>query len=453
MKEKRLFGTNGVRGVIGIKMVPDLALKLGKAIGTAHPCKRIAVGRDARSSGHMLRDAVMAGIMSTGADVIDLRILPTPALQYYVKNGGAQLGVVITASHNPPQFNGIKCIYGDGTEMSRDHERPIEMSFFNEEFNLAPWKDAGNATRDGTASEEYVRGVIRDTDKEAVSERDLKIVIDCANGAGSDTGPALAENLGAGVVSLNCHMSGSFPGHPSEPTEENLSDLKMLTRETDADFGIAMDGDADRSVFFTEKGEFVTGDKILALLAGLAVERNGGGTVVTPVATSSLVEEVVKRAGGDVLYTKVGAPIVARKMMEVDAIFGGEENGGMIFPSFQHCRDAGRTLTAVMELLATRKSPLSELVDQLPKFHTTKLKAECPDESKATVMKRVKEHYAGEKVDDLDGVKIFLEDGWVLVRPSGTEPIIRVYGESRDAVTSKKMTENELKALKEIINE
>ena len=278
----------------------------------------------------------------------------------------------------------------------------------------------------------------------------FKVVLDCANGASCFTSPYLLERLGAKVITLNCQPDGRFPGHESEPKPENLRDLVSMVKATGADLGIAHDGDADRAIFVDDRGRFLYGDKTLALVAREVVKEKRG-IVVTPVSSSLSLEEVVKEQGSEVLYTEVGAPIVARKMIEVNAIFGGEENGGLIFPEHQYCRDGAMALAKVLEILARSGKRLSELVDSLPEYKQMKLSVRCENSKKMKVLDALKSELKGENVNTLDGVKIMGEDWWVLIRPSGTEPIYRIYAEARDEDKLKEKVEKYRKMLERII--
>jgi phosphomannomutase/phosphoglucomutase len=434
--QKRLFGTNGVRGVVNEDMDVQLAMDLGMAIGEFMGGS-VAIATDTRTSGQMLGTAVSCGLMASGAEVIDLGVVPTPALQYFVKTNPIMGGVMITASHNPPEFNGIKCVDGDGTEMPRKKEEVIEKYYFERAFHHRDWKNVGSRLPPRNAIDPYSKAIRTRVDLDAIMKGDLTVVLDCANGAGSGCAPPLLDSMGVRAITLNCNPQGTFPGHPSEPTPENLKDLISLVRETDADMGIAQDGDADRAIFVDENGTYLFGDKTLSIAARFAV-RERRGIVMTPVSSSSCVEDVVREEGGEVLYTRVGAPIVARKMIEVEAIFGGKENGGLIFPDHQYCRDAAMTMARMLEIVATH-GPLSELVKEVPVYHLDKRKVPCPNHLKERILGEVAKAETQGEVDTTDGVKIFFDDGWTLVRPSGTEPIMRIYseGKTQDSASSR----------------
>jgi phosphomannomutase/phosphoglucomutase len=426
---QRLFGTNGVRGIVNEDMNVQLAMDLGRAIGTFMG-GRVAIGNDPRTSADMIKSAVSCGLMAAGAEVIDIGMVPTPVVQFHVKENGLSGGVMITASHNPPEFNGIKCVDADGTEMPRQKEEEIERIYFQRSFRSRDWAGVGTLRRATGAVGPYLRSVMSLVDADAIRSAGLNAVLDCANGAGSVTAPRLLDDLDVRAVTLNSNPQGTFPGHPSEPVEAHLQDLISLVKASGADLGIAHDGDADRTIFVDDRGRYLYGDRSLAIVAEHMVRENGGGIVVTPVSSSMAVEDAVKRAGGEVIYTRVGAPVVARKMIETGAVFGGEENGGLIFPRHQYCRDGAMTVAKLLEIIAT-EGPLSELVDRIPQYCQDKRKMTCPDERKETVLSGLVEYYRGERVDTTDGVKIWFEGGWTLVRPSGTEPLFRIYTEAR----------------------
>lgn len=435
----RLFGTNGVRGVANVELTPDLALRLGKAVASWLPKgSLVGVGRDARTTGPMLAQATLAGLLSSGARVVELGIAPTPAFQYYAKvRPDVKAVLIVTASHNPPEFNGIKLIVEDGTEASHDEESAVEELYHADRFRALPWNEVAQPTQDGSVNETYRNAIESRVDRERIRARKLKVVVDTGGGPGGLVTPTLLRDLGCHVVSLFEALDGAFRGRKSEPTEENLDELKAAVVRERADLGVAHDGDADRCIFVDEKGAYVSGDASLALFARSALQRHPGGAVCTPVSTSSLLDEVVRASGGRVLATAVGSPIVARVMIREKAVFGGEENGGCIFPEHQYCRDAAMTAARMVELLAVTGQPLSALVATLPKYFVTKLKFPVPEAKKQPVLASLRswvaQQYPQARVDTTDGLKVFLKEGWVLIRPSGTEPIYRVFAESKRA--------------------
>lgn len=435
----KMFGTNGVRGVVNEYMSGELALQMGKSIGKVLG-RRIAVAMDTRDSSPMIKSAVCAGLMSVGTEVLDLGMVPTPALQHYVKmRPEVTGGVMITASHNPPEFNGIKCISSDGTECTPEEESEIEQ-WYDMSIDTVGWADVGSVHQVSGAGEEYVESVVAKVDAETIRKAGLTVCVDCANGASVLTTPMLMKRLGVRAVTVNGNPQGEFPGHPSEPTEDNLSELKRMVVDIGADLGIAHDGDADRCVFVTSDGRYVSGDLALAVLAKSALVNSPGGEVVVTVATSKVVEATVASAGGRTVYTAVGSPIVARRMAADGGIFGGEENGGLIFADHQYCRDGAMAAARMIECIVGNE-PLGEQIDALPKFRTVKKAVPCPDNLKSAVMERIAENHRSEKVNRTDGVRIDYDDGWVLLRPSGTEPKFRIYSESSDAEKAEERSE------------
>ncbi|MCG2825454.1 MAG: phosphoglucosamine mutase, partial [Thermoplasmatales archaeon] len=369
---KRLFGTDGIRGVVGELMTPVFGVEMGMAIGTFLDKGKIVIATDTRTTNEMMKNAVVSGLISTGIDVLDLGIAPTPALQFAVPYFKADLGVIITASHNPPHFNGIKCIDRDGTELHREKEEKIEDIFFKKSYKKASWENIGKISNE-EINGEYISAIQKQVDVKIIKKGGLKVVLDCANGAGCFTAPYLFESLGCKVVTLNANPMG-VPSHSSEPTPENLKDLVETVKVVDADLGVAHDGDADRAVFVDESGNYVPGEKTLAFLAGEIVKENKGGLVVTAVSSSSCVEDVVKKYNGKVEYTKVGSPVIARVMRKKHGVFGGEENGGLIFPEFQYCRDGGMAAAKILEIMAKTKKKLSELIASVPEYVLYKTK-------------------------------------------------------------------------------
>jgi phosphomannomutase/phosphoglucomutase len=436
----RLFGTNGIRGVINQDMNGTLAMGIGSAWGTylkktiTRP--RIAIGTDARLSNCMLKSAVAEGMLSTGCDIVDIGLIPTPTLQYTVKEKRYDSGVIITASHNPPKFNGIKGVASDGTEYSKDTEEAIETLYFSQQYARAPWTEVGTYTTWDGAIGLYVKGILSKVDVARIKKQKFHVVLDCGNGVGSLVMPLLLKNLGCTFTPLYCELDGSFPGRNSEPTPENLTTLIKTVAEADASFGIAQDGDADRAILVDEKGTYISGDRSLSLVGKYITKDTKGSIVVTPVTTSTCFEDVIKANNGRLIYTKVGSPIVARTMMKHHAVFGGEENGGLIFPELQYCRDAAMTCAKILEILSNEQRPLSELIREIPHYEMLKMKMSCPNDKKEQVMNQLAEQMKGNSdvvtVDRTDGVKLFMKNGWVLMRPSGTEPIFRVYVETKN---------------------
>ncbi|AEA47195.1 phosphoglucosamine mutase [Archaeoglobus veneficus] len=441
-----LFGTDGVRGIANEELTVEMALNLGRVMGTIRS-GRIAVGMDARISSHMFKSAVIAGITSTGSDVIDLGLIPTPALQYYVKtNPKITGGIVVTASHNPREYNGIKFIQDDGREFTREMDEESERMYKSKTYRIASWQDVGQVYSED-CKRQYIDGIKDKVSVEEIAGKAFKVVVDCGNGAGCVTTPQLLKELGCTVISINAHPDGRFPARNPEPVEENVEQLKKVVAETNANLGVAHDGDADRATFVDERGQFVSEDVMLALMAKYYVEKNGGGVVVTPVSSSRCVEDAVREAGGEIVYTPVGSPVVAETMLKTKAVFGGEGNGGLIFPEHLLARDGAMSAAKVLELMALEGKPLSELVKDIPRYYTFKTKVPCKDKLK--LLNGLKEEFP--EASFTDGARIDYEDGWLLIRPSGTEPIARIFAEGKTEKRAKELLELGMSAVKKIL--
>ena len=440
--KKRLFGTFGVRRTANDVLTPEFATRLAACYGTQIQ-GTVAVGGDTRTSTPMLMEAVKAGLLSSGCDVVDLGILPTPGVQYAVRKY-YDGGVMITASHNPPKYNGIKYLDADGIGIPDDMELEIERLYFDAEPKRADFSEIGEVYINDKIIDEYVDEAISKVDAEAIRNANLKVVVDCGSGAGCYTAPYLIRKLGCDVTSLNSQPDGFFPGRDPEPIEENLQELISVVKELGADIGLAHDGDADRTICIDEKGNFVLGDKTFTLVEKQMLKENNGGTIVTTVATSQAIYDVAEEFNGEVIATAVGDLLVARKLKDTDGLFGGEENGGLIFPDFVYGRDAVMTVAKILEIVAKESKPLSELVAELPVYYASKMKIECPDDEKEFVMTSIADEIKTTtdfELDLTDGVKILKDDGWVIIRPSGTEPIFRCFAESDSQDKADEMTD------------
>jgi phosphomannomutase/phosphoglucomutase len=442
-----LFGTNGVRGIINKELTVELVLNLSRAVGSLLGPGLFGIARDSRMGGEMFTQAVIAGLTSTGASVVDLGPLPTPGLQYMVPRLGCVAGVMVTASHNPPQFNGVKVIGSNGIEVSRETERQIESIYNSREFRIADWDKIGQVTHNGSAIDMYVDGIKSHIDVDRVKNRELKVIVDSANSVGGLVTPRLLRELGCKVVSLNSQLDGSFPGRNPEPIPENIKDLAIAVRATGADLGIAHDGDADRATFVDETGRVLWGDQSFALIASRVLARKPGSTLVTPVSSGRLIEDVARRAGAKIDWTTVGSVDVSHRLEETGAELGGEENGGVFYPAHQPVRDGAMTAAQVVEMIAQEGRTLSQLVSELPKYFNTKVKVQVPQEKKESLLQALLELTKDMDRITLDGVKIIRDDGWVLIRPSGTEPIYRCFAEGKTQDTADRLSDEGVKLI------
>jgi phosphomannomutase/phosphoglucomutase len=452
MASKRgLFGTNGIRGVVNRDLNPGFIVEASLSIGTwARENSKIILGMDTRISGKYIKKLVGGVLISMGHDVLDAGILSTPALQLSVSRYG-NLGIMITASHNPPEYNGIKVIYGDGTEIGEEDENKIEEIFIKKEFKKNPWNIQGEFEEIKNLNIEYVKKILSMVKKNEISGKRIGIALDCSNGASFETSPYLLRALGINFTTLNCQPDGTFPSHLPEPKEENLQEVMKIVKGN-YDLGAVHDGDADRVAFIDGNGRFVTGDKILAIFTLEKIKKKRG-IIVVPVSVSMAIEEIAKKYGSKVVYTKVGAPIVARKMMETGAIFGGEDNGGYIFPEMQYCRDGGMALAKMIEILALEGTTLEEKLKEIPEYYNFKGTIKIEKEKIDKVMRKLEEIVKGKNVVSIDGIKVIEGDSWVLVRPSGTEPLIRIYSEAKDKESAERIYMDYRALIESIIKE
>ncbi|PWR73231.1 phosphoglucosamine mutase [Methanospirillum lacunae] len=448
-KKKQLFGTNGVRGVVGELMTPELVMKIAMAVGSMRP-GTIAVGRDTRTSGPAFIEAAKAGLMAVGCNVVDCGILPTPGLQYLVKDH-FDAGIVITASHNPGNYNGVKVIEPDGTEMGDENSILVEERVFSSSFAIKSWEEVASSRSAPDMFQEYIDGVVSKVP--AGIGKGMTVAIDPGCGAAYRTTASILSDLGCRVLTLNAQPDGRFPARNPEPSEEGLAPLADLVKSVGAAFGVAHDGDADRAVFIDDKGRFVEENKEFALIAD-AVCHGKSGIIVTPVSSSRLIEQIGKRHACTVDYTAVGSIYVARRMRSLieagkSVIFGGEGNGGLIYPDHQFCRDGGMTAAMMVLLLSIKKQTLSSLVDDLPpsvmlkhKFHTDKAPA---------MIEVVSKKFSSDRINTIDGLRIDRDDAWALIRPSGTEPLVRLFIESQDETVAKAFEKEILDSISPIL--
>ncbi len=447
--------TNGIREIVGETLTAPYAVGIAHAVHeVAPPEGSIALARDARTSSPALEGMLAGTLQMLGRDVIDIGLLPTPAFQRAMPGTGAVFGVMVTASHNPPEYNGFKCVGASGRSIPREVEERIETRLATPTNGYARYDHVGSVRPGPPAAEEYIEGILASVDRPRIAERRFTVVLDCGNGVTARTSPELLRRLGCRVVSLNAHLDGEFPGHPSEPNETTVRDLGQVVRAVGADLGIAHDGDGDRTIFVDGSGRFVPGDRSLALLARERVRAAGSGAVVTPVSTSQVVEDVVRPLGGRVVYTPVGSRSLSREVERTGACIGGEENGGVIFPEWQLARDGAMAAASMLALLSRSPEPIARMLDDLPAYASVKTRMPCPPDQVEHVLRTVVQSLRPEshRVDDLDGWKLYTDGGWLLLRASGTEPIIRVFAETRDASSAKRLADEALRRLQEQIH-
>jgi phosphoglucosamine mutase len=428
-----MFGTSGIRGPIGDEITMDTALSIGRALPSCG-YETIITGRDPRETGIALIDALSSGVRECGGDVIDVGLAATPTVAHAVSTHDADAGVSVTASHNPASDNGIKLWRPDGRAFDEADREAIATCVKNDAYEFAAWNEFGTRQHDETATGNHQEALITHIrelfggSSEPLSET---VIVDVGNGAGQATAVAL-ERLGCTVQTLNGQPDGAFPGRPSEPTAENCGLLQTTVASSDATVGIAHDGDADRMRAVDETGEFLSGDDLLAIFARAAA--TAGDTVAVPVDTSLAVADTLAEEDISVTRTPVGDVYVAAATTREGVVFGGEPSGAWIWPTETRCPD-GPLAACRLTALITREGPLSELAATVDSYPIRRKNIET--EQKAAVVSavadRITERYADDTVDQLDGVRVATEDGWFLVRASGTQPLIRVTAEARTA--------------------
>jgi phosphoglucosamine mutase len=417
----QLFGTSGIRRIFNQDLV-QLVYKVGLAIGTQYT--NVIVGRDTRTSGSALAHSVIAGILTAGASCSDAGILPTPTLAFITREFKA--GVMITASHNPPQYNGIKLLNPDGSAFSADQQRRIE-DFVNGTATInIQWDKIQSSKLYKTAIKKHVACIIQD-----FPERfKLKVVVDSGCGAANFITPYLLNEMGCEVDPLYCYPSGIFP-RDAEPIETNLSDLMRTVKETEADLGIAHDGDADRMMAVDDLGRFISGDKLLALLA----QASGAKRIVTTVDASMSIEKIYP----EVIRTKVGDPYVSEELKNGGG-FGGEPSGAWVFPQVSLCPD-GIYAAAQITAIANRQK-LSKLIDSIPSYSVIRGSIASNGTKMAVLKQKLLAELNPTSSDTVDGIKLNFKDGWLLIRPSGTEPKIRLTAEAENESVARQRFED-----------
>lgn len=418
---KDMFGTSGIRGPVGTDVTAALALNLGRAL--AAEANRVVVGRDHRTTGRLLQDALTAGLRECGTDVVRVGPAPTPTIARSVAWQDADAGVSITASHNPPRDNGFKLWQPSGQAFDEALRTAIERRLTTNDFDLADWDAVGSLTDWSGATRRHIDAICARSD-----DVSLSVVVDVGNGTGGLTADALLE-LGGTVETLNAQPDGRFPGRPSEPTAANCASLCELVAASDADLGIAHDGDADRMLAVDETGTWLSGDVLLAVFA--AHTANAGDRIAVPVDTSLAVDDVLAANGASAVRTRVGDVFVAERAADPDVVFGGEPSGAWIWPAETLCPD-GPLAAVTLAGLIEEHGPLAALASEIEPYPIRRANIETTN--KAGTMERVTDRVSTEydTIETLDGVRVDMGEAWFLIRASGTQPLIRVTAEARN---------------------
>jgi phosphomannomutase len=429
-----MVSVSGIRGRVGEALTPEIVATYAAAFGVwalRHNAGRpIVVGRDSRVSGPMFHRVAIAALQSVGANVVDIGLTTTPTCQLAVEHHHAAAGLMLSASHNPIEWNALKFIGPTGLFLEASEGEEMRTIADSNHIPRATWDKLGIVEPDAGAADRHLRSVLalKDIDVAAIRTRRFKVALDCVRGAGAVIVPKLLEELGCTVSTINLEADGRFPRAP-EPVAENLGDLERLVRQSGADIGLAVDPDVDRLAIVSEQGKAIGEDYTLAL-AATAVLRHRQGPVVTNLSTSLVVEDAARRAGAPFERAPVGEVNVAVRMRETKAVIGGEGNGGVILPALHLGRDAPVAIALVLQLLAETGKSVSALAKELPSYSIVKDKLPRPRASLDSVYGALRGAFGDASADTQDGLRLAWKDRWLHVRPSGTEPIVRVIAEA-----------------------
>lgn len=455
--EKPIVSVSGVRGEVGVSLDVRVITQFAMAFGTFVGGRTVIIGRDSRTSSPTVRHAVLAGLFATGCHVIDVGLCPTPTILLMAKALGAQGSITITASHNPVAWNGIEFASASGRLLTEAERDELMRIYEAEDFALAPWNEQGTLETYGDAVNYHLNQILCSPwlAPDFIRETALKVVIDCGNGAGSVISPSLLRKLGCRVIELNCVADGHFR-RPAEPTPEALDELCKTVLASGADIGFAHDGDADRLVVVTERGVPLSGEWTLAFIADFMLRQTKGDVVAT-VSTSRMLDDIAANHGVALHRTKVGVGWVVEKMHEVNATIGGEGTGGVIYPNIHYTTDGIASLAAITQYLAESRATVTQVLEGMPQYQMCRKKLEIPSQELASrlvylaleVYKAAEDPAGTEpQLEITDGVKRVWNDRWVNIRPSGTEPVIRVFSEAPTFTAAEQLCDETIDTLK-----
>ncbi|MDA8376908.1 MAG: phosphoglucosamine mutase [Planctomycetia bacterium] len=442
-----IISVSGVRGIIGDSLTVTTAMEFGQAFGEllkqtvvddqSVESVKVAIGRDSRISGPMIQSAFSAGLMAVGVHVVDLGMTTTPSVALMGRFLKTDAAVVITASHNPAQYNGIKFISPDGMAFPGTVINQLKKRYESRSWNLQSIDHIGTLTTDSRAHAHHVQTILPLVDSKGISAHRYRVVLDSINGAGCAPSPMLLGKLGVELAHVNNQATGRF-AHPPEPTRENLTDLCRQVTRYRAAAGFAQDPDADRLAVVDERGCYI-GEEYTLALATLSRVMVKPGVIVCNLSTSRMVDDIAAKFKSTVIRTAVGEANVAAAMMEHQAVIGGEGNGGVIDPRIGPVRDSLIGMGLILELMARTGKSLSQIVSAIPAYAMIKTKFSATREEAEVLVEKVKAEFADQKVDLQDGVRVDWPEGWVHVRPSNTEPIARVIAEAADDQTAQEL--------------
>jgi phosphomannomutase len=453
MQKDLMASVSGIRGVVGKSLTPELIAKYSAGFGRfcksvyPHDRPKMVLGRDSRTSGEMCRLAVLSGLLATGCEIIDIGICPTPTAQIAVEKLKAQGGIVITASHNPMQWNGLKFIRPDGTFLVEREAKKLFDLVKNNKIVYQPWMELGRIRSDHSWIQKHIEEILKlkYLDINKIKRKKLKVVLDCCNGAGGVISPDLLKALGCQVIELFCDPNGNFAHNP-EPLPENLVSLCQAVKKNKADIGFANDPDVDRLAIVSDLGTPLGEEATLALATKFIVSKKPKSKVVTNVSTSRMIDDIAQEFGSKVYRTKVGEAHVVRRLKAVKGVIGGEGNGGVILPELHYGRDALVGMALILEYLTESEKTITELASDLPRYFMIKKRGELTKDFERTLTRLKTKHPKG-KANLSDGVRIDFEDSWIHIRKSNTEPIFRIIVEAKSQKRAKELVAESLRIL------
>lgn len=431
---------SGIRGVIGDGLDALTVVRWASAMGAWLPPGPVVVGRDTRPSGPMVFDAVASALVSTGHDVWDIGIATTPTTEIAVQESNAVGGIIITASHNPQQWNALKFLQGDGLFLTAAQNREVRQHYEEGTGHVA-WDKLGEVSGNDSADQMHLDAIfgVPWLDLDRIRSRNLHAVVDAVEGAGGYIVPKLLETLGVRCTPLFCEMSGNFPHNP-EPTPAHLKDLCAEMKATGADLGFAVDPDVDRLALVDETGRALSEEMTLALAADFLLAKTPGPMAVN-LSTTGLIEKVAARHDCQVFRTPVGEANVVETILAEDCVLGGEGNGGVIYPAVHAGRDALVGIAMVLQAVAESGKTLGEMADALPPVHMLKTKVAADELPAGDALIEVLRRLGPGQIDERDGLKWVGADSWVHVRPSNTEPVVRIIAEAKDEASAAELIE------------
>jgi len=433
------IGITGVRGIVGETFTPELAVEFAEAFGTYLDRGRILVCRDTRPSGPMIRSAVLAGLLAAGCEVIDLGICPTPSMQLAVRWLKAEGGIAITAGHNPGQWNALKFVRGDGLYLNPTQGEELLDIFHQGEFAKATWDTIKQTVQTVDPIEEHIKVLRESFAVEAIRAKKLTVAVDCCNGACSFLSPKWLATLGCEVLAVNDDPNAPFP-HTPEPKRETMAQLCAVVKAGHAAIGFAHDADGERLGIVTDAGEPLSEEMTLAIATAIRL-REKTGTVVTNVSTSNAIDMIAARHGGSVVRTPVGQTYISEGLIEHNGVLGGEGSGGITVPEVHLTHDSAAAIGLILEHLAQTGERISELVYQLPRLTILKHNVAVEPHRLYSVLQefRAAMEQEGIEVDSTDGIKVTLPMGWVHVRASNTESMIRIIVEAEEQAAAREL--------------